>query len=74
MLTELEVKLCCLIFFTLSEKTIATILPYKEASIRPKVVKIKRKAGLNDLNEMYRKMLLSWDESKIEQINYLTKH
>ena len=59
MLNENEVRLCCLLFFKIPVKTIAKILPYKEQSIRSVAFKIKQKAELGHINEMFRKIIVN---------------
>ena len=57
MLNINEIRLCCLLFFNVSGKTIANILPYKQKSIRSILFKVKRKTGLNDIKEMFGKII-----------------
>jgi len=52
-LNENEIKLICLYFFRISPKIISHILPYKEASISPKVLQIKKKTGLEDFKKLF---------------------
>ena len=53
-----EIRLCCLLFFEVKHKTIAKILPYKPMSIYPTICKIKQKAGIKDLNEVFRFIII----------------
>ena len=59
MLNGNEIRLCCLLFFNVSGKTIANILPYKQKSIRSILFKVKRKTGLNDIKEMFEKIIVN---------------
>jgi len=58
MLNKNEIRLCCLLFFDVSPKNIATILPYKKMSVYSILSKIKLKTGTKDITEMYRKIIL----------------
>lgn len=59
MLNVNEVRLYCLLFFKVSGKTIAKILPYKEQSLRSIIFKSKQKAGMKDIHELYRKIIVN---------------
>ena len=54
MLNENEVRLCCLLFFKVSKKSISTILPYSQNSIKSITCRIRQKAGIETITEIYR--------------------
>ena len=58
MLNENEIRLCCLLFFNLPSKTIASILQYKKKSVYSISFIIKQKMGIKDLRILYRKIIL----------------
>jgi len=49
-----EIKLCLLLFFKVPCKTIADLLPYTVESVSTKQGIIKSKAGIKDIQELYR--------------------
>ena len=59
MLNDNEIRLYILLFFHLSDKTIANILPYKQQSIGPVIGKIRKKAGVKDIQEIHRFIVLN---------------
>ena len=59
MLNSNESRLCCLLFFEVSNKNIAKILPYKQRSIRATLYKLKQKIGIDDMKDMYRKIIVN---------------
>ena len=63
-LNEHEIRLCCLLFFKVSNKTIANILPYRKESIYPTTGRIRQKTGLKGLNEMFQFMALYHKDKK----------
>jgi len=52
-LREKEIKLCILLFFKLSEKTISSILNLQPQSIEPTRGRIKSKIGGKSINEIF---------------------
>ena len=54
MLNDNEVRLCCLLFFKVSKKTISNILPLKFNSIKPAVFRIRRKTGVENMQEIFK--------------------
>jgi len=56
MLNVNEIRLCCLLYYGVSSKMIAEILPYTQMSIRTITARIKRKAGFKDKNDMFEKL------------------
>jgi len=54
MLNENEVRLCLLLFFKVSKKTISAILPYKQNSIKSITCRIRRKAGIETITDIYK--------------------
>jgi len=52
-LGENEIRLCILLFFKLSEKTISAILPLQPQSIDPTRGRIKSKIGGKSINEIF---------------------
>ena len=58
MLNEHEIRLCCLLFFNVSDKTIADILSYNQKSIRSMKYVVKHKTGIRDIREMFRKIIV----------------
>ena len=71
MLNENEVRLCFLLFFNASNKTIAAILPYKQKSIRSMIHKVKKKAGIIDMKENRKKYLEKYLSTKRQQVKTL---
>jgi len=49
MLTENEIRLCCLLLFDLNASEICDILPYKQDSVYVVTYRIKRKTGMKDI-------------------------
>ena len=49
-----EIRLCCLLFFEVSHKDIAEILPYHHDSIRVISFRIREKTGIKDFKKMFR--------------------
>ena len=74
MLNNNEIRLCCLLFFNVSAKTIANILPYKQTSIRSILYKVKQKTGLKDIKEILEKIIVNqaWTNQKIKLL-YINK-
>ena len=54
-----EIRLCCLLFFKVSEKNIAKILPYQKESVRHIIYKVKQKTGIKDIEEMFGKIIVN---------------
>ena len=72
MLNENEVRLCCLLFFKVSKKSISTILPYNQNSIKSITCRIRQKAGIETITEIYRLIVkkLAWEKSQ-RSVDYL---
>jgi len=58
-LNDNEIKLFCLLFYDVPVKNIVKILPYNYNSVHSTIFKIKRKAGIQDISEMFRKIILN---------------
>ena len=58
MLNDSEIRLCCLLFFNVPSKSIASILQYKKSSVYSISFIIKQKTGIKDLRKLYRKIIL----------------
>ena len=58
MLSEKEVRLCCLLFFDVSVKNIAKALPYTYRSIHSVTYNIKQKTGMRDFRSELSSFLL----------------
>jgi len=57
-LSENEVKLCCLLLFNVSCNDITNILPYTQNSVHSITHKIKQKTEMKDIIESLKKLLL----------------
>ena len=60
MLTDNEIRLCCLLIFDVSIKNIHNILKYSKKSIYSVTYGIKKKAGIKEINEIFRKIILNF--------------
>ena len=58
LLNENEIRLCCLLFFKVSDRNIAKILIYKLKSIRAIKYIVKHKTGVHDIEEIFRKIIV----------------
>jgi len=58
MLSEKEIRLCCLLLFDIPVKEIASLLIYKQKSIHSIVYKIKQKTGMKDIKMCLSGLLL----------------
>ena len=54
-----EIRLCFLLFFGVSKRVIANILPYNDKSIKTIQCRIKKKTGMNDVNDICKTIFLS---------------
>jgi DNA-binding CsgD family transcriptional regulator len=59
MLSENEIRLCCLLIFDVPPKTIDNILKFSQNTIYVTTSKIKKKTGLKDFKEIFRKINLN---------------
>ena len=59
-LSENEIRLCCLLLFDVPVNNIADILPYTQKSIHSITHRIKQKTGINDIQLNLKNLL--WDE------------
>ena len=55
-LTQNEMRLCCLHLMDVETHIITKILPYSKTSIHSKLYKIRKKTGLIDLYEIFKKI------------------
>ena len=60
MLCENEIRLCCLLIFDVPFKFIPNILKYNKKSIYPTQSKIKQKAKIKNIKEMFRKININF--------------
>ena len=59
-LNDNEIRLCCLLFLKIKNKTIAQILPFKTNSIYPTIRRIRQKTDVKDLNELFQLIAFKW--------------
>ena len=59
MLNVNEARLCCLLFFEVPLPYIVKILPYSQNSVYSTRLKIRRKTGVEDMQEIYIKIFLN---------------
>ena len=57
-LSENEIRLCCLLLFEVSVNDITYILPYTQRSIHSITHRIKQKTGINDIKLIFKKIVV----------------
>ena len=58
LLSEKEIKLCCLLLFDVPVCVISNILPYTNQSVHTKTYEIKKKTGVKNLKNYLTRLLL----------------
>ena len=67
LLSENEIRLCCLLLFDVPANEITNILPYTQKSIHSITHRIKQKTNMKDIKTNLKKMLL-YEKKRISQL------